>query len=113
MHLIDIVPDHVDRAASRLGHSGAFTAEVGDDEWFTTAYFHRPEEMIDGAGAAGLVVSKQAGVEGLAHWLKHLAERWDDDDDRDVILESARAVESEPSLPGLSPHLVTVARRLE
>jgi hypothetical protein len=51
------------------------------------------------------------GLEGLAGWLPHLADRWNDPEARELILYSARAVESEPSLLGLSAHLLAVARR--
>ena len=79
--------------------------------WFTTAYFHRPNELRSEVEDAGLDVVEVVGVEGLAGSLPTLADRWDDEADRDVILWSARAVESEPSLLGLSAHLLAVARR--
>jgi ubiquinone/menaquinone biosynthesis C-methylase UbiE len=79
--------------------------------WFTTAYFHRPEELAAEAAAAGLDVVETVGVEGLAGWLGHLAPRLDDDADRELLLDAARRVEHEPSLLGLSPHLICAARR--
>ncbi len=81
--------------------------------WFTTAYFHRPEELAAEAAAAGLDVVETVGVEGLAGWLGHLAPRLDDDADREALLDAVRRVEREPSLLGLSPHLICVARRVE
>jgi ubiquinone/menaquinone biosynthesis C-methylase UbiE len=81
--------------------------------WFTTAYFHRPEELADEMASAGLTTVEVVGVEGLAGWLEHLDARWADDGDRAVILEATRLVESEPSLLGLSAHLLAVARRVD
>ncbi|GAA3870308.1 class I SAM-dependent methyltransferase [Saccharothrix violaceirubra] len=78
--------------------------------WFTTAYFHRPEELRQECVAAGLEVVEVVGVEGLAVWLSHLADRWSDPADREVVPRSARLVESEPALLGLSAHLVAVTR---
>ena len=49
-------------------------------------------------------------MEGMAGWLCQLAPRLDSDDDREVILASARATETEPALLALSAHLLTVAR---
>jgi ubiquinone/menaquinone biosynthesis C-methylase UbiE len=83
----------------------------GRPEWFTTAYFHHPDELTTEAEAAGLDVVEVVGVEGLAGWLPHLAERWADERERDTILFSARAVESEPTLRALSAHLIMVTRR--
>jgi len=79
--------------------------------WFTTAYFHHPEELRGEAVAAGLSVREVVGVEGLAGWLAQLDARWYDETDRATIVESARLVEGEPSLLGLSAHLLAVAER--
>ena len=79
--------------------------------WFTTAYFHHPDELRDEVAAAGLQVLDVVGIEGLAGWLAQLDPRWYDDSDRATIVESARLVEHEPTLLGLSPHLLAVAER--
>jgi SAM-dependent methyltransferase len=79
--------------------------------WFTTAYFHRPEELTAEMALAGLIPVETVGVEGLAGWLPHLEPHWADDDDRDAILLASQLIEAEPSLLGLSAHLVAVARR--
>jgi ubiquinone/menaquinone biosynthesis C-methylase UbiE len=107
-----------------LDPSGAFRAIVDQDlatgqhrnpteepGWFTTAYFHRPDELVAEATAAGLDVRELVGVEGLAGWLPGLDERWADPEAREIILFSARATETEPALAGLSAHLLLVAQR--
>jgi hypothetical protein len=78
--------------------------------WFTTAFFHHPEELRAEVADAGLEVLELVGVEGLAGSLPQLDRRWQDPRDREVILWSARVVEAEPSLLGLSAHLLVVAR---
>jgi hypothetical protein len=80
-------------------------------EWWTTAYFHHPDELRDEVREVGLAVRELVGLEGLAFWLPQLAYRWNDRDDREAILWSARAVESEPSRAGLSAHLLLVAKQ--
>jgi SAM-dependent methyltransferase len=77
--------------------------------WFTTAYFHMAADLRKEAEESGLFVDGVFGVEGLAGWLAHLAPRWETEEDRQTILEAARAVENEPSLMGLSAHLLLVA----
>jgi ubiquinone/menaquinone biosynthesis C-methylase UbiE len=79
--------------------------------WWTTAYLHHPEELVAEVSEAGLVTREHVGLEGLAGWLPQLADRWGDPDDREAILWAARAVESEPSLAGLSAHLLLIAVR--
>jgi len=79
--------------------------------WFTTAFVHHPDELRQEVIEAGLDVSDLIGVEGLARWLGHLAVRWDDEADRDRILWAARMIEKEPTLLGLSPHLLLLASK--
>lgn len=58
--------------------------------WWTTAYFHHPDELRHEVSEAGLAVRELVGLAGLAFWLPQLADRWDDQDDREAILWSAR-----------------------
>ncbi len=57
----------------------------------------------------GLSVNELVGVVGLAGWLGHPANRWEVDNVRAAILYAAREVESEPTLLGLSCHLLVLA----
>jgi len=79
-------------------------------EWFTTAYFHHPHELREELEAVGLSVIDLVGVEGLAGWLGHLSDAWDSSGGSETILHAARVVESEPTLLGLSAHLLAVSR---
>jgi ubiquinone/menaquinone biosynthesis C-methylase UbiE len=80
----------------------------GRVEWFTTSFFHHPDELRDEIAAAGLELDGVYGVEGPG-WL--LPERWEDPAGRENVLFAARAIEDEPALSGLSAHLLAVARR--
>ena len=77
-------------------------------EWFTTAYFHHPDELPREMRDAGLVPDSVLGIEGPG-WL--VRDAWDDPARRDHVLRAARAVEAEPTLLGLSAHLLVVGRR--
>ncbi len=79
--------------------------------WFATAFFHHPDQLESELTGAGFDVRALYGVQGVAGWLLPVAEHLDDPADLEVVLESARAVESEPSLRGVSPHLLAVASR--
>jgi ubiquinone/menaquinone biosynthesis C-methylase UbiE len=79
--------------------------------WFTTAFFHHPEQLREEIAAARLDMVELVGVEGIAGWLPHLDARWRRDADRETILEATRLVEAEPTLLGLSAHLLAIARR--
>jgi SAM-dependent methyltransferase len=78
-------------------------------DFFTTAYFHHPDEARTEAEEVGLSVEAVLGVEGIASWIPRLAKSWADPERREIIIEAARTIESEPTLLGLGPHLLVVA----
>jgi ubiquinone/menaquinone biosynthesis C-methylase UbiE len=80
-------------------------------DYFTTAYFHRPDELRTEVEQAGLVVEGVYGLEGPAWILPDLTERWADARQRSDVVRVARALESEPSVLGASAHLLAVARK--
>jgi ubiquinone/menaquinone biosynthesis C-methylase UbiE len=84
---------------------------TGNPEWFTTAFFHHPDELVGEIESAGLDVVGVFGIEGMGVWQSRVAERWSDPDSREVVLDAARVIEAEPTLLGLSAHLLAVARR--
>jgi len=90
--------------------TGQHRNRTGNPQWFTTAYFHRPEEIRQECLDAGLTVETVVGVEGPAGWVSQLADRWNDVVAREAMVRSAELVETEESLLGVSAHLITVAR---
>jgi SAM-dependent methyltransferase len=84
----------------------------GHPGWFTTAYFHRPEELEREVAAAGFDVTALVAVEGAigATAETHALDAWlDDPEKREILLRAIRRVEAEPSLLGASPHVLAVA----
>jgi SAM-dependent methyltransferase len=80
--------------------------------WFTTAYFHRPDELERELAAAGFDVTALVAVEGAvgAAAETHALDAWlDDPGKREILLRAIRRVEAEPSLLGASPHLLALA----
>jgi ubiquinone/menaquinone biosynthesis C-methylase UbiE len=80
-------------------------------DYFTTAYFHRPEELAAEVQAAGLALDGVYGLEGPGWILPDVAERMADAHQRATLLRVARMVETEPALLGSSAHLLAVAQR--
>jgi len=79
--------------------------------YFTTAYFHRPEELAQECSAAGLTHEATLGVEGPAWLLSDLDARLADDRRLRVLFAALDALEAESTLLGVSAHLLAVARR--
>jgi ubiquinone/menaquinone biosynthesis C-methylase UbiE len=80
-------------------------------DYFTTAYFHRPEELAEEVTAAGLAVTGLYGIEGPGWILPDVAERMADGRQRAALLNVARMLEVEPAIVGASAHLLAVAQR--
>jgi ubiquinone/menaquinone biosynthesis C-methylase UbiE len=80
-------------------------------DWFTTAYFHRPEEIRSEIEEAGLRFENMIAVEGPG-WVNEDLDAWlDDAAARQRLLHVLRRIETEPSLIGASAHLIAVARK--
>ena len=81
---------------------------TGRPEFFTTAYFHTPEGLVEEIERAGFSGTAIYGVEGPG-W--PLRQEWADPQRREQILFAARSVETEPWLIGFSLHLIAAATR--
>ena len=79
--------------------------------YFTTAYFHHPEELRDELVAAGLQDVEVHAVEGFGGLLGDLDERLDDPERADALREALAVVDQEPSMLGVSFHLLAIGHR--
>ena len=84
---------------------------TGRPEWFTTAYFHLPEELRGEVKEAGFTVEALVGIEGPAWAVSDLDAWLEDSRQRAKLLAAIGRVEAEPSLVGASAHLLVVGRR--
>lgn len=80
-------------------------------DYFTTAYFHRPDELGVEVTAAGLDLRGVYGLEGPGWMLSDVAGRMADAAARERLLRVARMLETEQFVLGASAHLLAVARR--
>ncbi len=84
---------------------------TGRPGWFTTAYFHLPEELRNEATDAGFKVEALVAIEGPAWILPDLHSWLEDPLRRSTLLETIRRVEAESSLLGATAHILVVGRR--
>jgi hypothetical protein len=84
---------------------------TGKLEYFTTAHFHRPEELEEEATEANFSLLQVVGLEGPGWLFENFEQRWSDSRCREDILRVARALEAERSVRGISAHLLAVAQR--
>ena len=81
---------------------------AGDQGLFTTAYCHHPDELGEELERAGFQFDAVLPAEGPA-WLLGNVEEWlDDPERREHLLWAMREVEREPTLVGVSGHLLAI-----
>lgn len=90
---------------------GQHRNETDDLNYFTTAYFHRPDDLLREIESAGLGNAQVLGVEGPGWMLPDLGARWKDAALQKDLLDVARALESEASVLGASAHLLGIGRK--
>lgn len=80
-------------------------------EYFTTAFFHHPEELQAEVQESDFLYERTLPVEGPLWLLDDVVANFADQKRRDYFLALARQLEEEPSLLGASAHLLVVARK--
>jgi len=90
---------------------GKHVNPTNETAYFTTAYFHRPEELAAEVGDAGFDDVQILSVEGPAWSTALFREAWNDSVQRQSLMDFLSLIEREPSVHGASAHLMAVARR--
>ena len=80
-------------------------------EFFTDAYLHRPEELSSEVVEAGFQQQTMLAVQGPTWLFKSVESYWMDPDQRDVVLDFIRKVEAEPSILGMSSHILAIGTK--
>ncbi len=82
---------------------------VAHPDWFTLAYFHRPEELRSELDEAGFNSVSVVAIEGPGGFQDRL--NLNDEVGRTAVLRAIERVEAEPSLLGASSHLMGIGIR--
>ena len=80
-------------------------------KYFTDAYLHRPEAFSAEVVEAGLQHQATLAVEGPAWLFESVKGYWTDPNLRSVALDLIRKVEAEPSLIGMSAHILAIGTK--
>ena len=90
---------------------GQYRNETDNPRYFVTAYFHRPEDLVQEVADAGYQDVRVFGVEGPCWLLPDFEARWNDRERRRNLLEVARLLEQETSVVGVSAHLLAIGTK--
>ena len=80
-------------------------------DYFTTAYFHRPDDLAKEIKAAGMTLQGVYGIEGPGWILPDIVDRMANPRQRTTLLRVAQLLETESAVVGTSAHLLAVAQR--
>lgn len=90
---------------------GQHRNDTNRPDYFTTAYFHRPEDLVSELETSGFTDVRVFGVEGPAWMLADFDARWNDPASRNEIMVVARALEAEPAIVAASAHLLAIGTK--
>ena len=82
-----------------------------DLKYFTDAYLHRPEELSSEVVEASFQHQATLAVEGPAWLFESFKNYWTDPELRLVVLDLIRKVEAEPSILGMSAHILAIGTK--
>jgi ubiquinone/menaquinone biosynthesis C-methylase UbiE len=81
--------------------------------YFTTSFFHHPEELKTEVEESGLRHAKTLAIEGPVWLSQYCKDRWHDKGWREQLLTIMRRIEHEPSLLGVSAHILALAYKAQ
>lgn len=87
--------------------TGQHRNDMGNPDYFTTAFFHHPDELKAELIQGGFSEPKLCAIEGPLWGVQEPAE----DQERERLLEMMRAVEGESTLIGASAHIMGIAKK--
>lgn len=79
--------------------------------YFTTAYFHQPEELVADLKESGFHFEKLLAIESFGWLIPDFVKKWAEKDYRPLLLEMIRRVEENKDLLGLSAHFLGIGRK--
>lgn len=79
--------------------------------YFTTAFFHHPEDLKNEMAEAGFQLEKLVGIEGPAWFMGSFPVHWNNPEKRRLLLELLRTIEEDPYILGASAHPMGIARK--
>lgn len=84
---------------------------TNNPNYFTTTFFHHPKELQAEIEESGFLFERILPVEGPLWLSKDMVTKFSDQKQREQLLKLARLLEGEPSLLGVSAHLLVVAHK--
>lgn len=106
-----IADDHFAELAAQDLVDGQHRNPTGQRGYFTTAFFHHPDEIQNEVTEAGFTLQGAIAVESVGSFINNFDTLWENPVLRERLLQFIRTVESEPAVLGATGHMITVGRK--
>jgi ubiquinone/menaquinone biosynthesis C-methylase UbiE len=93
-------------------NDGQHRNPTGRAEYFTTAFFHHPEELKEEVRQGGFRLEALLSVESFGWLIPDFAKHWEDEKFRTILTDKIRVVEADSSMMGMSAHMIAVGRKI-
>jgi len=103
-------PDFV-RILKRELADGRHLPEPSSTSLFTTAYFHRADELLEEVREAGFTIDDLVAVQGPGQFADNFEELWADPQRRDLLLDLIRTVEHELTMIEMGSHFAVIGHK--
>jgi ubiquinone/menaquinone biosynthesis C-methylase UbiE len=90
--------------------TGIHLNDTNNLNYFTTAYFHTPDEIQAEILETGLKFEKHIAVESFGWAVRNFKEKETDKSYMTKLLEIIQSVETDKNLIAISPHIIAIAR---
>jgi ubiquinone/menaquinone biosynthesis C-methylase UbiE len=91
--------------------NGQHRNPTNNPRYFTTAFFHHPDELRSELKAARFARSQLYGLEGPGWLMSNFADAWSGRKSRERLLTIVRSMETDATLIGQNAHILAVARK--
>ncbi|MER3328921.1 MAG: hypothetical protein RIF34_05025, partial [Candidatus Kapaibacterium sp.] len=91
---------------------GVHMNDTDNLEYFTTAFFHTPQEIKDDLSEEGLKFEKLVAVESAGWLIDNLSEKIKDEVSGAKIRKIINIIESNTDIIAMSPHIIGIARKV-
>jgi hypothetical protein len=91
--------------------NGQHRNPANNPDYFTTTFFHHPQDLKDEMSEAGFQLEKRIGVEGPAWFMGNFSIFWNHPEKRALLLDLLESIEEEESLLGASAHVIGIGRK--
>jgi ubiquinone/menaquinone biosynthesis C-methylase UbiE len=91
--------------------SGVHENKTDNPEYFTTAYFHKPDELKSEIIASGLTFEKLVAIESLGWIVNDFKHKRENKIYMDKLLNMIRLIEEDVNILAMSPHILGIAKK--